>query len=214
LKAKSSKLPKAHGGKGKGAKSSKLPGGKGGKGKGAKSSKYPKVGKKSSKYPKSKSGKKSYGTTDAPTPAQTPSPEITTIPTPAPTITPTPKTTGVCPGLTEQERNEGISSILETMTAVNVLADVNSPQYKAAQWLVNEDTFAACPENLARLVQRYALAAFYYSTGGDDWNFCSASDENCSRAFLGGGDECTWYGVNCNQFQKVKELKLEPCKLF
>lgn len=60
----------------------------------------------------------------------------------------------------------------------------DSPQARAYHWLENDpmlDTYSS-----SRLLQRYALAVFYYATGGDQWilNIDWLSYEN---------HECVWY---------------------
>lgn len=74
------------------------------------------------------------------------------------------------------------------------LLDADSPQYRAIAWLEddaqqNQFTFASSQN---RLLQRGALAIFYYSTLGDaQWktktNWLDSSTV-----------ECTWFGVGCS----------------
>ncbi|GAX25808.1 hypothetical protein FisN_9Lh010 [Fistulifera solaris] len=57
-----------------------------------------------------------------------------------------------------------------------------TPQYRAYLWLEEDIVLQDIEPNLdARLIQRYALAVFYFSTNGDTWtrgeNWLSASDE-------------------------------------
>lgn len=236
---KSPKYPKGKGGKG--VKSSKSPKslGKGrdgskssksyGKGKGSKSNKSFKSPKsfksaKSSKSPKqSKSAKGGIPTSFGPDPPLTPSP-VTTKPTPSPTMgrentSPPTKAPVVGPpticGRTEEQRVEFINGIISGISGGNALNEANSPQARAAEWLINDDPIALCPDSNAQIVQRFSLATFYYSTDGDRWNFCRAATGPCptdAQRFLSGASECEWYGIVCNASGRVLGLKLEPCK--
>jgi hypothetical protein len=65
------------------------------------------------------------------------------------------------------------------------LKDTSSPQYRAAEWMAEEDQLITSPmDNLTRFAQRYAMVTFYYSTGGDvSWkrqaNFLSPDVDIC-----------------------------------
>ena len=53
----------------------------------------------------------------------------------------------------------------------SALDDPTTPQYRAFNWLLNDDP-AQLPlkeTNDTTLMERYAAAVFYYSTGGDNW---------------------------------------------
>ena len=53
----------------------------------------------------------------------------------------------------------------------SALDDLTTPQYRAFNWLLNDDP-AQLPlkeTNDTTLMERYAAAVFYYSTGGDNW---------------------------------------------
>lgn len=64
---------------------------------------------------------------------------------------------------------------------------------------------------LDRVLQRFALAAFYYETtnGGKlRWKECNPVDEgenivcktgSSHTAWLATGDECKWFGVDCKK---------------
>lgn len=85
-----------------------------------------------------------------------------------------------------------------------------SPQNRAQSWLVDSDSAYTCPEDVS-LVQRYAMAVFYYSTEGDDWSKCSAPSDftdpasvaaayaNCpGNPWLTNVTACDWAGLTCN----------------
>jgi hypothetical protein len=77
--------------------------------------------------------------------------------------------------------------------------DPDSPQHKAVLWAAD-----TVPEGLAgndpRVISRYALAALYFSTNGDDWVVCGRGSANCAvaNAWLTAENECDWYAVECS----------------
>lgn len=66
-----------------------------------------------------------------------------------------------------------------------ILDDNTLPQYRAAEWMAQEDQLITSPfDDLTRFSQRYALVVFYYATGGDtSWthqaNFLSPNLDIC-----------------------------------
>jgi hypothetical protein len=64
---------------------------------------------------------------------------------------------------------------LDTST-IDMFEDRSGPQYRAALWLADEDTYWWMGNTLSledpKVTQRFALATFYYSTGGNDWKQC------------------------------------------
>jgi hypothetical protein len=90
------------------------------------------------------------------------------------------------------------------------LANKNSVQYKAFEWIVTVDSL---PYNYTdfQLVQRFALIALYYSTGHwspfqGGWGMISGSRVQ----------ECEWVGVDCDEKNVVRGLALQniaPTKL-
>lgn len=91
--------------------------------------------------------------------------------------------------------------IILGITPPNILEDPASPQYEARRWLLFRDS-----ENTglhpSRVLQRYALATFFFATGGvDSW---------AENAWLK-GHECAsspWQGLNCDSQQEVRTLML------
>lgn len=72
-------------------------------------------------------------------------------------------------------------------TAAHPSHDEDNGRHRALQWLVYEDEASSTMsshEYDTTLLQRYALATIYYSTGGDEWTFCSkAAGEGAEREF-------------------------------
>jgi hypothetical protein len=78
-----------------------------------------------------------------------------------------------------------------------------TPQNLAYEWLASSANLDTLPDN--RKIQRYALATFFYSTGGDSWLN--------SVAWLSQVDECSWYSrstlrPNCNEAGAYENLDL------
>jgi len=111
---------------------------------------------------------------------------------------------------------------LETVSHPATLSTLNTPQNRAFEWLVEEDPFISCPQD-PKFIQRYILAAFYFSTGGGTWDECNApgyfsdldiANSNCNMsgsrqdflnvpsfqgtdAWLSNTYECYWGGLAC-----------------
>ena len=100
------------------------------------------------------------------------------------------------------------------------LSTTGTPQNLAQNWLINLDPYYVCPLD-DKLVQRYVLAVFYYSTEGDDWAKCSAptdfSDQtaidaavsNCpGNPWLLDVSECEWAGAVCNDKNSTERIDI------
>lgn len=80
---------------------------------------------------------------------------------------------------------EGLMALLPESTQIKIDSDPESPQAKAFQWLVGDTR--AFPD--WRLVQRYALATFFYALGGEDWY-------DPTNWLKYGTHECDWLNAN------------------
>lgn len=82
--------------------------------------------------------------------------------------------------------------ILSSVTSAVTLLVPTTPQGVAFLWIVNDDPVRLdpCSDDPQRILQRYALAAFYFSTVGDDWT--------TNGGWLTDPDECAWTGVECS----------------
>lgn len=126
----------------------------------------------------------------APAPASDTSPEApqaTESPSAPPTMAPTftPETAAIV---------DFINSV--TFSTVPLLSspvpsEKATPEEQALLWLIHEDPLDLSAEtDKIKLTERYALAAFFFSTLGDFWLF---NDD-----WLVGPDECQWYGITCS----------------
>ncbi|CAJ1934424.1 unnamed protein product [Cylindrotheca closterium] len=97
-------------------------------------------------------------------------------------------------------RQKAIDGILSEGTDTKLLKKGDSPQGQARDWLLFDDKekYAITRE---RVLQRYALATFYFGTGGENSWISSnwLSGDECAR-----GQE--WHGLGCNQHGEVRTL--------
>jgi hypothetical protein len=109
--------------------------------------------------------------------------------------------------MSPSERKNDIFAILDTVSDPNLLRNEISTRGRAAKWLVEQDAFYLCPSD-TKLIQRYVLALFYFSTNGDYWLQCSSTNEfnDCgvqtpfqgAFRYLSNKHECDWAGIDCN----------------
>jgi hypothetical protein len=126
---------------------------------------------------------------------------LTWPPTGIPTSLPSLSPTTTAPTSIEQV----LFNLLSSASSDNGLSiEVSgSPQNSAFVWLLGSDTLPSFSDE--RLVQRYALATFFYSTDGPNWS--EATD------WLSDGDECLWFSTGsgnsmCDQDDVVATLEL------
>jgi hypothetical protein len=75
--------------------------------------------------------------------------------------------------------------------------DQSNPYRLAAAWVVEEDTL----DSEADILSRFALAAIYYATGGNQWTQ--------TTGWLSQSPACDgWYGILCNSGGIVTEIEL------
>lgn len=120
-----------------------------------------------------------------------------------------------CNGMTTAERTNDIIQLIGNLSGPQTLRNVNSPHFRAFNWINRLDGWIACPNEEVGFVQRFVLAIFYFSMLGEDrWTNCDAngSESSCeseAQRWLGAESECNWYGVTCNQEGVVTHLDLQ-----
>ncbi|GAX09263.1 hypothetical protein FisN_17Lh006 [Fistulifera solaris] len=97
------------------------------------------------------------------------------------TLLPTRSTTSAAPSDVRSDLLKLLSSV--SFDAGVALRNVSTPQYAAYTWLSQDESLPDYSDD--RLIQRYALAAIYFSTDGDGWSQ--------KTGWLGDGYECKWY---------------------
>jgi len=154
--------------------------------------------------------------TSVPTVSPTKDPTVTPTrdPTPNTVITTEPTATIELPplkcNLTVTERRSQILSALKSDVSNSTLLNTEgTPQYNAAEWLIGEDDFYVCPDD-KKMIQRYVMGLFYYSTEGPSWTSCSEGDISCSgTSYLSAVNECEWFGSACNVDLCITEIIFE-----
>jgi hypothetical protein len=119
----------------------------------------------------------------------------------------------------EETRYDLVIDYLEAVgvsTRNTLTQDTTSPQYKAANWIANVDEFQIpLPSGVGvdtsdelpihtRFSERYALAVFYYATGGDSWKY--------SMRFMEPIDHCEWYQDFITTSGSILRLGVSECK--
>lgn len=111
----------------------------------------------------------------------------------------------VCNGLTLQEREDELLQELTQYSDEGLLIDPNTFQGTAFRWLVDTDPTQVCPDETLNVQQRYILALFYYSMGGDSWIQCTAATSPTPglcvsefRRYLSTSNVCFWFGIVCS----------------
>jgi hypothetical protein len=121
-------------------------------------------------------------------------------------------------------RNRNVSTPLQTINNIimasvfdkNSLLNELSPQYRARQWMLLNDTYGSKlfasrhaqnnPEYITKkIVQRFALAVFYYSMNLSTTNWMNTMTSECVRNTNG---TSTWDGLNCNSDNELVALWL------
>ena len=94
--------------------------------------------------------------------------------------------------------HQSVMSALSSDAVDAILADPDSPQSKALDWLVHDPFLDGYSP--ARMVRRHALASFYYATGGDTWvnntHWLSYTVPECEWYVLGYDDSFLYFGYN------------------
>jgi hypothetical protein len=101
------------------------------------------------------------------------------------------------------DRQQLMHDIIMGVSGDEALQDTASPQFQARKWLLFEDILWLSPISSftsERIIQRYALATFYFSTDGPN----SWKENNWMK-----GDECKgdfWDGISCNENNEIRAI--------
>ena len=112
------------------------------------------------------------------------------------------------------DRLHELLSPLYKKSSLHLLFDQTAPQGRALQWLSENDkayvdglfesAIGVDDSNLTKavLIQRFTLAVFYYSTGGENWlNQCGFLREGIDECFWSArldGARLSYFGVSCD----------------
>ena len=125
---------------------------------------------------------------------------------------------GLCGGkFTAEERERRVRNQISRRVLEGIVVAENSPQKSALNWILFEDPKQLCP-GASNLIQRFILAVFYFSTDGHLWDNCyagSKKDGHCSfdGQWLSNNDECSWFGLTCNESGILTEIAFESNNL-
>jgi len=132
-------------------------------------------------------------------------------PTPAtPTLSPSAETV---PGQSLQPTTEDFATFVKDfalqVSGSAVLEDSTSPQYKAVEFIANDANYTSTITDDAMIGDFYAVAVFYYSTGGEYWLECSQDSDKCPDGVSWMTDNvtyCDWNWITCNEAGRVKDI--------
>ena len=116
--------------------------------------------------------------------------------TPSTTLDPTPAPTSL--------QRDSVISLIQSRIASTSFSNASSPQNQALDWILT-DPYSSYELSDDRLVQRFALATFYYSTDGDEWTNHDVDQ------WLNSTNECLWDANNifCSPASAVQGLDLD-----
>lgn len=118
--------------------------------------------------------------------------------TPEPSLEATPPPTPVDCNADPERREELIRELLEGTS--DDIDDPSTPAGQAADFIINGDPAMVDPcKDPTAVVNRFALSAVYYSTGGEQWRN--------NDGWLGEDDACDWFGIVCDG-DNIVELNL------
>jgi len=125
---------------------------------------------------------------------------------PAPTLSPSSEVQSLQP-TTENFANFVKDFALEI--SPSVLEDPTSSQYKAIEFIANDANYTSTITDDAMLGDFYAIAVFYYSTGGDYWRECSQGSNSCPGGvswMTYNVSYCDWNWISCNEAGRVDDI--------
>jgi hypothetical protein len=140
----------------------------------------------------------------------------TPAPTPA-TASLSPSAESV-PGQSLQPTTEDFANFVKDfalqVSGSAVLEDSTSPQYKAVEFIANDANYTSTITDDAMIGDFYAVAVFYYSTGGEYWLECSQDSDKCPDGvswMTYNVTYCDWNWITCNEAGRVKDIIFSKC---
>lgn len=120
-----------------------------------------------------------------------------------------------------------IDDVFADISPASSFKNAQSPQSMALKWIKDDASYSkianASSESVDNLsyqgrpldiavIQRYALAAFYFSAGGRPWPGAGGGWKDTTN-WLSDAGLCAWVGVTCNSNNKIIRLELPNNKL-
>lgn len=133
-------------------------------------------------------------------PAPTMAPDTTAAP--VPTVAPTPDVSSTAEPTPSPLDG---ATLLPSYTWDVIQRDGDSPQWEAWEWLLEQDLEGYTDDEL---LQRYAVATFYFATDGVEYGANGTSTGQSTTMWIDAeSHECTWYdGIICNSDLVVQQF--------
>jgi len=135
-----------------------------------------------------------------PQPSETTAPRLSEAPSVSPIESSQPTT---------EDFGTFVKSFAKEISGSIVFEDPSSPQYKAVEFIANDANYTLTITDDATLKDFYAIAVFYYSTGGDYWFKCSQGSDECPGGVSWMTDDvnyCKWNWITCNDAGRVEDI--------
>ena len=84
---------------------------------------------------------------------------------------------------TFDERVHRILLIIQSMTSIDLLNNFNSPQYKAACWILYDDELQMLPDDKL-IIERYVLTVFIFATSQNSTGLLHLPNNTCDIPFV------------------------------
>jgi len=108
-------------------------------------------------------------------------------------------------------KQQQLQSILTRITGEKTLTETGTAQNKARNWLLFEDKEShKASRSEGSIIQRFALACFYFATSGDNDNKSTWKKNNWLKGPECGGDNNeVWFGLDCNSDGEIRAMALD-----
>jgi len=107
----------------------------------------------------------------------------------------------------DKRQHAALSLLIDTSSLASIKTK-DSPQHKAACWMIYDDSRKIDPRSKrgkAAFLQRYALVVLYHATNGMAWKK--------SDLWLSSSHECKWAGISCYEYNFLYSGIVERIRL-
>lgn len=116
------------------------------------------------------------------------------------------------PGKVLTQKQAQIQGILTRVTGEKTLSEDGTAQNLARNWLLLEDKESKSTTSEESIIQRFALASFYFATtSGDGGSGKNKWEEDnwLKGPECGDEDHAAWFGIDCNSDGEVRTLAMD-----
>lgn len=118
----------------------------------------------------------------------------------------------------ELERREELRELFLVISGFIDLENRESPQFKASEWIMNDDPLRLSSSDRPEIIQRYVLATLYFATNGSEWEKCASPlgntpCDNVMKRFLSGAPSCRWMGIICDANSSIESISIRRNRL-